>query len=156
MPNPSSNPPTLTALAENTVVKTVSNPSTLTALAENEVNTNEDVDRYYRVKKNAARTEVKKINIVREESEKRGIYESKQTRPNRDKKPEIEIRKNAEEKLENLSKQEKYLFGLNESFGQEKDEIEKRLITREQRQDRMILVRNQGGERTGGYQRDIA
>ena len=43
---------------------------------------------------------------------------------------------------------------MNESFGQEKDEIEKRLITREQRQDRMILVRNQGGERTGGYQRD--
>jgi len=87
------------------VVKTVSNPSTLTALAENIVNSNEDVDRDYRAKKKTARTKVMEINRVREESEKIGIDESKQTRPNWDKEREIEIRKNAEEKLENLSKQ---------------------------------------------------
>ena len=87
------------------MVKTVSNPSTLTALAENIVNTNEDVDRDYRAKKKTARTKVMEINRVREESEKIGIDESKQTRPNWDKEREIEIRKNAEEKLENLSKQ---------------------------------------------------
>jgi len=86
-------------------VKTVSNPSTLTALAENIVNSNEDVDRDYRAKKKTARTKVMEINRVREESEKIGIDESKQTRPNWDKEREIEIRKNAEEKLENLSKQ---------------------------------------------------
>ena len=87
------------------MVKTVSNPSTLTALAENIVNSNEDVDRDYRAKKKTARTKVMEINRVREESEKIGIDESKQTRPNWDKEREIEIRKNAEEKLENLSKQ---------------------------------------------------
>ena len=81
------------------------------------------------------------------------MSQSKQ-RPNQDKEPEMGIRKNAEEKLENLSKQEKYLFGLNESFGQEKDEIEKRLITREQRQEMMIQVVNKDGERMVQYYKD--
>ena len=78
-----SNPPTLTALAENAVVKTGSNPPTLTALAENDDNMNDDVDRAYKGKKNTAGTEVKEINRIREESKRKRIdefNESKQTR----------------------------------------------------------------------------
>ena len=41
--------------------------------------------------------------------------------------------KNVEAKLEHLGKLEKYLFSLNESFRQDKDEVKQRLTTREQR-----------------------
>jgi len=66
-----------------TVVKTGSNPPTLTALAENDDNMNDDVDRAYKGKKNTAGTEVKEINRIREESKRKRIdefNESKQTR----------------------------------------------------------------------------
>ena len=38
------------------------------------------------------------------------IEESKQTRTNQDKEPEIKVRENIEEKLEHLGKQEKYSY----------------------------------------------
>ena len=66
-------------------MKTGSYHPTLTALAENDDTTNDDLD--YRYMKSAARTEEKEINEVREESEKRRIDESKQTRTNLDKEP---------------------------------------------------------------------
>jgi len=46
--------------------------------AENDDNTNDDVDRDYRVKKSTAGTKEKVINRMQEESEKRGIDESTQ------------------------------------------------------------------------------
>ena len=67
----------------------------------------------------------------------------------------MEIKKNAEENLEQLGKQEKYLFSLNGSFRQE-DEIDRGLIMRKQRQEMMIPVRDQDGERAGPCHRDIA
>ena len=67
------------------------------------------------VKRDTAGTKVKEISRIQEES--------KQTRTNRDKEPEMEIEKNVEEKLEHLGKQEKYLFILNGSFRQDKEEM---------------------------------
>ncbi len=72
----------------------------------------------------------------------------------RDKEPDIEIRKNLEEKLEHLVKQEKYHFGLNGNFRQDKGEIERGLIMREQRQEMMIQVVIKDGERMVQYYRD--
>ena len=71
--------------ASLTAVKTGSYHPTLTALAENDDTTNDDLD--YRYMKSAAGTEEKEINEVWEESEKRRIDESKQTRTNLDKEP---------------------------------------------------------------------
>ena len=42
-----SNPPTLKYLAENAVMKTGSNPHTLTFLSENNNNTNDNIDRLH-------------------------------------------------------------------------------------------------------------
>ena len=81
------------------------------------------------------------------------MSQSKQ-RPNQDKEPEMGIRKNAEEKLEHLGKQEKYQFGLNGNFRQYKGEIERGLIMREQRKEMMLQVVNKDGERMVQYYRD--
>ena len=71
----------------------------------------------------------------------------------RDKKPEMKIRR----KL-NIQAKGKYLLGLNGRSRQDKEEIEQRLITREQRQEMMIPVRDQSGDWKGRYhgERDSA
>ena len=47
----------------------------------------------------------------------------------------MEIKKNAEENLEQLGKQEKYLFSLNGSFRQDKDKIDQGFIMRTRRSE---------------------
>ena len=90
-------------------MKTGSNPPTLTAPAENDVDKNDVVERAYRGKENTTGTEVKATNKIKEEWKEKKINELNQTRPNLDKDPETEVKenqrnsgKNAEENLEQL------------------------------------------------------